>query len=438
MDPVALLQELLRVDSTNPPGNEGPAAELLEAHLSAAGLETRLLADPAGRVSLVARVPGPADRPALVLLSHTDVVPVEEDLWGRAPFGGEIADGAIWGRGALDMKGIAVMHAAAAAAAARSGNGAREVIVAAVADEEAGGVHGARWLLDEHPGMVGLAEGRPPPDVVGEGGFGLSGILDRPVMPMVLGEKSSVWIEVTASGEPGHGSLPPARQAAVNLARLIGRVAGHGTPRVHPVMRRQFAALARAASGPRAGVFRALASGRGSAAARLLQKPLRRAGAIAHLLADTVTPTALAAGQKSNVVPGTATAMFDCRLLPDTNADDFVRDLRTTAARYGADVVVTGSSSSRVSEPGSLYEHMEAIASRLPGAPISVPSLSPGMTDVRYFRARGATGYGWVPLVLDAELLGTIHGHDERIPLQGFEHAVAAMTELVAGAVQDA
>ncbi|MDQ3645894.1 MAG: M20/M25/M40 family metallo-hydrolase, partial [Actinomycetota bacterium] len=278
---------------------------------------------------------------------------------------------------------------------------------------------------------VGFADDRPPPDVLGEGGFGLSGILELPIMPIVLGEKSTLWLRLTAEGDPGHGSLPPQRQAIVNLGRALREVQGHGAARVHPVMREQFRILAEAASGARTAVFAALASGAGTVAARALSKPLRASGAIAHLLADTVTPTSLTGGQKHNVVPATATASLDCRLLPDTDVGSFVGQMQRTLRRYGVTVEAVSSSSSPVTERGALFSHLEAVSQELPSRPVTVPSLTPGMTDVRYFRALGARGYGWVPLILDTELLGTIHGHDERMPVDGFLEGVEAMAELV-------
>ncbi len=152
MPAIDLLVDLLRIDTTNPPGNEGPCAEILESYLAAAGLDTQILVSPEGRPNLVARFGDRPDRPPLVLLSHTDVVGVEPDKWSHDPFGGDVADGFVWGRGTLDMKGISVMHADAAAAVARSGaTPERDVIVVAVADEEAGGNHGAEWLCREHP-----------------------------------------------------------------------------------------------------------------------------------------------------------------------------------------------------------------------------------------------------------------------------------------------
>ena len=432
MTPLELLRQLLRIDTTNPPGAEEEAAHALEARLSAGGLKTEIVRSPEGRASLIARLEGPTDRPALVLLSHTDVVGAERERWSRDPFGAEVEDGFVWGRGALDMKGIAVLHAEAACALGDSGaTPTREVIVCAVADEETGGAQGADWLLSEHGDALGFDDHRPPPEVLGEGAFGLMGVLDVPVMPIALGEKSSLWLDLRAEGEPGHGSLPPARQATLNLARFLSNTAGFGTPRLHPVMREQFAALGRATSGTLAALFRALASPAGGGFVRVVAPQLRRRGAIGALLSDTISLTMFNAGYKHNVVPGEATAALDCRLLPDTEPNDFLEHLRRKAGPFGVDISARPPMRSPVSERGLLWDALVHASQALDAACVVVPTISPAMTDVRFFRKRGATGYGWVPMVLSPELLTTIHGHDERVPVDEFERAVGAMTAVV-------
>lgn len=434
MDPRALLTELIRVPSVNPPGTgEEETAEILRSHLTDAGLDTRIHTSPTGRASLIARLPGRTDRPPLVLLSHTDVVPVEERRWRRHPFGGEVVDGELWGRGALDMKGVAVMHAEAVVALAGSGRTPqREVLVVAVADEEAGGAQGADWLIRELPDEVGFRDGSPPPEVVGEGAFGLTGVTDRAVMPIVLGEKSPLGLVARASGEPAHGSLPSDRQAIRGLARFIEAVSGPATPRIHPVMREQFAALAEASTGAKARLFQLLAGPAGHGAVRLLRPLIHaRSAALGHLLSDTVTPTRIRAGYGFNVVPGEAEATLDCRLLPDTDPDELLGRLRSEGVRHRVAVDEHHRWSSPVSPRARLYELIADVSERLPGGPLPVPSLTPGTTDLRLFRAGGATAYGWVPVVLTPELLATFHGNDERIPLQGFDAGLHAMTELV-------
>ena len=428
MTALELMQQLVRIDTTNPPGNETKAAELLEADLRGAGLEVELFSDPEGRTSVVGRVPGPRDAPALVLLSHLDVVGVEPQSWTHDPFGAEVADGFVWGRGTLDMKGITAMHATAAKAlSAADASPAREVLVVAVADEEAGGVHGAGWLIGEHPGAVGFRDGLAP-EVLGEGAFGLSGLLDRPVMPVARGEKSVVWIDLEATGRPGHGGLPPSDQAPHKLVKAVGKVAGFRAPRVHPVMREQFEILAENASSPSSLLFKALASKAGRVGAVALSRPLRERGAMGALLSDTVTPTQISAGYKHNVVPGDATASLDVRLLPDTDVDDFLASLRKKVGALGVSVEVKSRHGGPVSNKGRLYEQLMEASSPL-GLPL--PTLSPAITDIRFFRAKGATGYGWVPLVLSPELIATIHGHDERVAVDDFERAVEIFSRVV-------
>jgi acetylornithine deacetylase/succinyl-diaminopimelate desuccinylase-like protein len=430
---VDLLQRLLQTKTVNPPGNEAEAASILEGHLSEAGLKVQMLVSPSGRTTLVGRVEGSTDRAALVLLSHSDVVPVEEHRWTRDPFGGELVDGFIWGRGALDMKSIAVMHATAAAELARSGaTPTREVIVVMAADEEAAGGEGASWFVDKHGPEVGLDDDRPPPEVLCEGAYGLAGMFARPVIPIALGEKTAVWFDLVAEGGPGHGALPPQKQALVSVASAVKDIAGFGTPRVHPVMREQFATLAPAASGAIAGVLRALASPVNSAVARAVAPKLRAAGALGLLLSDSITPTRMAGGYKSNVVPGEARASFDSRLLPDTDIDRFIAQVNEKARRRGARVEnVVHKGHGPVSGKGQLFNILERASHNIVPDALPTVSLSPGITDARFFRARGATAYGWCPLVLTHELLATIHGHDERISVDDFEKAVSVTSDVV-------
>ncbi|HWB70893.1 MAG TPA: M20/M25/M40 family metallo-hydrolase [Egibacteraceae bacterium] len=244
-----------------------------------------------------------------------------------------------------------------------------------------------------------------------------------------------MWFDVVAIGTPGHGALPPRDQASVNLARVVTEVAGFGKPRVHPVLREQFANLSQAASGPTATIFRALASAASGVVSRAVAPKLRGAGALGLLLSDSVTPTVMAAGYKSNVVPGEARASFDARLLPDTDVDAFLSSMDARANRHGASVDnVVRKGHGPVSGKGSLYEVLTTAAPQIVPGAISTLSLSPGITDLRFFRALGASGYGWTPLVLTPQLLATIHGHDERIPVADFERAVTVMADVVARA----
>lgn len=438
MSSVDLLQQLIRLDTTNPPGAEQPAAELVRARMLDAGMKADIYTSPEGRANVVARIDGPTDRPALVLLSHLDVVGVEADAWSKDPFGGDISDGWLWGRGSLDMKGIAAMHIEAAATlAAGHATPSREVIVVCVADEEAGGGQGAGWLAKEHPETLGFATGRPAPEALGEGAFGLSEVLPQPLMPIVVGEKSVLWLDLEASGDPGHGALPPKNQAPLNLARAIAAVSGYGTARVHPVMREQFDALSARLPQPMAAAFKILASAAGPVAVRAAADVFRSRGAIGALLSDSIAATQIEAGYKHNVVPGEARASLDCRLLPDTDPDEFTASIRRRVRRHSTEVREVARHGGPVSAPGPLYEILKSVSGHLPGDPICAPSLTSGMTDLRFLRQLGAFAYGWVPLTLTPELLGTIHGHDERISIADLEIATEAMTTVVRRAAAD-
>jgi acetylornithine deacetylase/succinyl-diaminopimelate desuccinylase-like protein len=433
-----LLADVVRIPSVNPPAAEAPdaeeqVAERLRVPLAGAGLDTAILRSPGGRPSLLARLPGPTDRPPLVLVSHTDVVPVEPSAWRQDPFGAAVIDGELWGRGSLDMKGIAVMHVAAVVALATSGRTpAREVVVAAVADEEAGGAEGARWLLREHPDRVGFRDGAPPPEALGEGGFGLSGVVARDLLPIVVGEKAPLRLRARASGAAGHGSLPPTDQAIRHLAAFVGAATGPRTPRLHPVVRDLFATLAEAADGAQARLFRLVSGPAGPVAVRALAPLLRaRGGAIGHLVADSITPTVLRAGYAANVVPGEAEVTLDARLLPDTDPSTVVRELAAVGRHHRVTVEELHRCPSPTSRRGALFDTLAAVSAGLAEAPLPVASLTPGTTDLRWWRRCGATAYGWAPVVLDPGQLAGFHGHDERIPVDGFERGVEAMAEAV-------
>jgi carboxypeptidase PM20D1 len=200
-------------------------------------------------------------------------------------------------------------------------------------------------------------------------------------------------------------------------------------------MREQFSTLIQATSGATAAVFRALASPAGPALVRGLAPQLRKAGALGLLLSDSLTPTQVAAGYKSNVVPAEARASFDCRLLPDTEIEDFIRSVEKRASRRGAEVAnVIHKGRGPVSHETPLFRVLESASRGLASHAVPTVTLSPGITDVRYFRAKGASGYGWCPLILTPELLATIHGHDERIGIEDFNAAVSATTDVVLSA----
>lgn len=423
---VAITREYLRVDTTNPPGNEAPAAALLAKILEDAGLEPTTLESAPGRASLVARLPGRSGR-GLTLLHHLDVVPAEASEWSVDPFGAEIRDGYLWGRGAIDMKSVGVMQLMAVLALARERTPLeRDVVYVAVADEEAGGLMGAAFLTREHPDLVACT------DVINEGGYGLAQS-EPPVMACALSEKALLWVRLTARGTPGHGSMPPDDQAIGKLLAALTDLTQSPPPlRVSPLVERTFRAMAARAGPARRRRIEALLHPH---ARRLLPAVAR--GMHRHeraLLGDVISITRVTSGYKENVVPGTAEATLDCRLLPETDPEEFLAALTDRLRPYGVTTEVAFSDGPHGESEGPLLTLLaEVCEGAFPDAAFA-PVLCPAFTDSRYFRQLGADAYGLVPVMLGNDELATFHGIDERIPLEGLRQGCRVMYEIVARA----
>lgn len=427
---VDITRQYLRIDTTNPPGNETPAAEFLAAILSDAGLETALIESAPGRGNLVARLPGRARDPggALCLLHHLDVVPADPSEWSVDPFGAEIHDGYLWGRGAIDMKSMGVMQLMSVLAFARDKTATleRDVVFVAVADEEAGGVMGAAWLTKHHPELVACR------DAINEGGYGLSET-KPPMMACALSEKALLWVKLVAKGSPGHGSMPPEDQAIGKLLAALGDLAAHPPAlAISPLVARTFRALAARASAPRAKVIEAILHPRARPVLPALSRRLPRYQR--SLLGDVISVTKLEAGYKENVVPGAASATLDCRLVPETDPEEFFGRLSARMARFDVRCeVVFSDGPSGVSE-GPLLPLLDEVCSKAFPEAVFAPVLCPAFTDSRYFRQQGADAYGLVPVMLSNAEVATFHGIDERIPLEGLRKGCRVVHEVVARA----
>jgi acetylornithine deacetylase/succinyl-diaminopimelate desuccinylase-like protein len=423
---VEIARHYLRIDTTNPPGNETPAAEFLAGILRDAGLEPVVLESEPGRGNVVARLPGRAGDPAgaLCLLHHLDVVPADPSEWSVDPFGAEIQDGYLWGRGAIDMKGMGVMQLMTMLALARNKATAleRDVVFVAVADEEAGGWKGAGWLTEHHPDLVACR------DVINEGGYGLSETRP-PIMACALSEKAVHWVRLTARGTPGHGSMPPVEQAIEKLLAALGDIAAHPPALgLSPLVERTFRAMAAGASGLRRTTLEAILR---PEARRFLPTLGRRLPRYQRaLLGDTISMTRLDAGYKENVVPGAASATLDCRLVPETDPDEFVARLSARMARYGVRCeVILSDGPCGVSE-GPLLPLLDAVCSESFPDVTFAPALCPAFTDSRFFRQRGADAYGLIPVMLSNDEIATFHGIDERIPIDGLKKGCEVVYEI--------
>jgi acetylornithine deacetylase/succinyl-diaminopimelate desuccinylase-like protein len=424
------LKSLIRLDTTNPPGNERQAADLLAGELREAGLEPRVLEGAPGRTNVVARLRGTGAAPPLLLTAHLDVVEADASTWTHPPFSALEADGCVWGRGAVDMKNMAAMSVALMRHLARDGRKlARDIIFAGVADEEMGSDHGAAWLVANHPDLVRAEY------ALGEvGGFTMV-LGPMTLYPVQVAEKGFLWLRARVRGTPGHGSMPRPDSAVVRLAAAVARLGAatlppHRTQTVSDF----FAALAdRAPAALRPLLRRILSPTLAPLVLRLLPDP-GAARAFGAMLANTASPTVLRAGSKTNVIPGVAECEIDGRTLPGQTSEDLMRELR---AVLGPDVEleVMKEAPPMVTEPARspLYDVISAvIGEREPHAQV-VPYLIPGFTDGKCFARLGTKWYGFSPVKLPKGMrfADLYHGTDERIPIDGFRWGADVLHDVV-------
>ncbi|MSP58966.1 MAG: M20/M25/M40 family metallo-hydrolase [Myxococcales bacterium] len=429
-DAVRHLQALLRIDTTNPPGNETEAAEYVAALLSDAGLSPTLLGPTPSRQSVVTRLAGTGERPPLLLHGHLDVVTADAAAWKHPPFGGEIHDGYLWGRGAIDMKHMVVMSALVMARLRREGRRlARDLIFAAVADEEAGCDHGSKFLVDQHPDLVRAEY------ALGENGGFTIHLGGRAIYPVQIAEKGVVWMKLKARGTPGHGSLPRDDNATVRLAEAVARLGRTRLPQhLTASTARYLEALAATQGFPKSLLLGQLK--RPSLSGWVLKMIPDRgiAMALAAGLSNTAVPTVLRAGDKTNVIPGEAEAEVDGRSLPGQSAADLVAEVR---AVVGPDIeiqVIRDLPPVETEGPSPLWDAIVAtLGARHPGA-IAIPILMPGYTDAKHWSRLGARCYGFCPnrFPPDAPRFADMfHGHDERIHVEGLRWGVNVLHDLV-------
>jgi acetylornithine deacetylase/succinyl-diaminopimelate desuccinylase-like protein len=327
---VELLRALLQFDTTNPPGNEAECVAFLADHLRGVGVEPEVLSPSPGRANLVARLPGSnGGQPPLLLNGHVDVVAAEAGRWRHPPFAGEVHDGAVWGRGAVDMKQMVAMSVAVVGLLARLGvRLRRDLKLAAVADEEAGCAAGSAWLVDHHPDMVRAGH------ALGEVGGATSYLGRRPFYPIQVAEKGVAWLRATATGVSGHGSIPRDDNAVVRLSEFLARVGRRRLP-LHPSpeLGRFLAALA-AVGGRPARALMPLLLRRGWSEV-VLRRAVRDPGTawlLAALLRNTASPTVVHAGHKTNVIPGRAEAELDGRIAVGSSEAELLAELRALAS----------------------------------------------------------------------------------------------------------
>ena len=433
-DPDRALERLrayLRIDTVNPPGNESRAVAFLAGILDAEGIAFEVFEAAPGRGSIVARIPGGSE-PALLLLNHSDVVPADASAWDEPPLSANERDGYIYGRGALDTKGLAMLQLEAFITLHRSGRTPdRDVLFAATADEEAGGYFGAGWLVRHHPELiegVGL--------VLNEGGSGRM-VGGTPVYGVEVTQKIPLWIRVTARGTPGHGSSPRVDTAPERLVRALNRLVEHRfEPRLHPVVAASMEATADLQSGALRPIYRQ--PGRLVREPELLRRLQQDSPGAAALLSETCALTRLAASLKINVIPATASAEIDCRLLPDTDPDAFLTQLRTLIGDHEIQLTrLMGFTAASSPTDSDLFRVLSEVlvAERAPAR--VVPVMATGFTDSHFFRDRGISAYGFSPLLLSASAFSGVHGHNERVDIRAFRAAVQRYHRVLTALVID-
>jgi acetylornithine deacetylase/succinyl-diaminopimelate desuccinylase-like protein len=420
--PVELLQRLLRFDTSNPPGNERECIDWIKGLLEELGCEVRILAQDSERPNLIARLAGRGEGPPLLLQGHVDVVAARGD-WHHEPFAGELHDGYVWGRGALDMKGgVAMMLAAFMRAAVTEERPPGDVILCLMADEEAGSDLGAEFLVREHPELFAGVR-----YAIGEfGGFTMD-VAGRRFYPIMVAEKQVCWSRATLRGPAGHGSMPIRGGAMGRLGRLLQRLDGRRLPvHVTAVARSMIDAIA-------ADVPPALALPlRGLLVPRLTNRVLdvmgERGRVFDPLLHNTVSATIVGGGEKVNVIPDAISLTLDGRLLPGFAPEQLFAELRALA---GVEMEFEILRHDPVAaEPDlALFDTLAGVLGELDPQAKAIPMLLPGITDGRFFSRLGIQTYGFLPMQLPAELpfMQLIHAENERLPADALEFGTKAI-----------
>lgn len=421
-DPVALLQAFVRTRTVNPPGNETALTGPLAEQLRAAGVEVELTGATPERQNLIARIRGTTDAKPWLFLAHVDTVLANPAEWRVDPFAGAISDGVLWGRGALDDKGMAAALAAALMRLAAEPRPRRGVIAVFAADEETGSKNGIEWLLARRPELADVA------GVINEGGFA---ILDEKgpapkTYYVSVGEKGVAWIRLTATGTPGHGSVRWGNNANDKLLRALGRIVDWPHPISNQGPLGEFAMAELAKRGkPARSVEVALRN-------HPLGKVVERDPKARSTLSNTCNVTVLKAGEKPNVIPAASEAIVDCRVVPGVTPERFLVDARLRIADPDVKVeLVTQSTPTLSPWRTPLFKALGETARGIDGASLVVPVLAAGATDSRFWREKGVVAYGIVPIPVPGELVLGMHGVDERVPVAGIREGADFLTALL-------
>lgn len=423
-----LLSQYIRVNTSNPPGNEAAAAEFFRVILEREGLPVTVWEPAPGKANIIAHLAGNGRKRPIILLHHMDVVPATRNFWTVDPFGGVVKDGYVWGRGTLDTKGLGIAQLVATLTLKRQGIVLdRDVVLLATVDEEIGGVLGAGDVAKNHRAALRNAE-----FLLNEGGNIAADGTGRPLYHGVLvAEKAPFWLEVTARGTPGHGSIARDDSAPNRLVQALEKIRTFPLPlTVTPVVERYFRAIAPTMEPDLqplyADVRRAIAN---PAAREKLARNLRHYS----LLRNTISITVLEGSNKTNVIPPTARAELDVRLLPGQDPQAFLAALKQAVAGPGVDIKPLGIGWPPPESPADseLFRAIQTVAQRRePGARL-VPLVNTGFTDSHYFMELGITCYGYAPFKVSEAENFRVHGNDERLSVDNLRDGARFLYDLL-------
>jgi acetylornithine deacetylase/succinyl-diaminopimelate desuccinylase-like protein len=425
------LQTFIQVDTINPPGNETRAVEFIANILEAEGIPYQTAESAPGRGNIWARLEG-GDEPALILLQHTDVVPADPQYWTTEPLSGEIKDGFLWGRGTLDMKGTGISQLATFVSLKRAGLPLnRDVVLVATADEEAGGLFGAGWLVEHHPEIfegAGL--------LINEGGSGEQSPKEL-IFNVEVTQKVPVWLRLVGVDTPGHGSMPNATSSVTRIVAALSILqANPFPPRIVPAVDAMFQSLSLSASAEWEEAYSNIANAVKEPG--FLEKLQTHSAFLHALTRDTCSITRFEASNKINVVPPEAWAEIDCRILPDRPSEIFVDELRDIIKDTGVEIEVIMAFTPAVSSTDSLlYRAIEEVtAERHPGSRV-MPAVGSGFTDSHFTRDLGIASYGFDPVIVPEAEFSRIHGNDERVNVEAFKRGVTDHLAIINAVVID-
>ena len=426
------LVRLIKTETINPPGNELPAILIVKNILEGAGFPQeaiKIIESAPNRANLISRLKGDGTERPLLLSGHVDVVPVEREHWSHNPFGGEVIDNVVWGRGALDMKGFLTMYLQIFLGLFRQKIPLkRDIILAAIADEENGFMHGSKFLVEQHRQLIDAEYG------LTEAGALTINIWNSRIYPIQVAEKAICFLRASAHGKPGHGSIPHADNPVFTLAQAIEKLrqAGHMPVHLSPTFLKMLDAVSSQAGFPLNSLISLLHS---PILVSFLLNYLKgdSRNVLRALVTNTISPTMLQAGNKVNVIPSTADAGIDCRLVPGQTPEDVINEIHHIVGEEIELEAVFTTGGAEFSTDTPLFKLLERRTRQMDRGGFVIPMLMPGATDACQYQSAGIKVYGFTPGILPAgmPILQMAQGHDERVPISFIESGLPVLWDVV-------